>query len=121
MRPHFAVHGRCNEDGGAGGKGDGGESVTGEATGEGGKEVGAGRGDEKKIGAIGELNVTGLPAVFFVEEVFDDGMTGEGLKGERGDEFSAATGQNAGDLVTSLGELAGQVRCAVGGDGAGDA
>lgn len=121
MGPHFAVHGWCNEDGGAGGEGYGGERVAGKAAGEGGEEVGAGGGNKKKIGVIGELNMTGLPAVFFVEEVFDDRVAGEGLEGEWGDELFTATGKNACDLVTSLGELAGQVRCAVGSDGAGDA
>ena len=54
MLPHLAVHGRGDQNGGAGGQGDGGEGVVGETVGHGREDVRRGGRDEQQLRAIRE-------------------------------------------------------------------
>jgi hypothetical protein len=121
MEPHFAVHGRGVKEASAGGEGDGAEGIIGHASGEAGEDVGGRRGDENKVGAIGEVDVAGPPALLFIVEARDDRVLRQDLERERGDEFLRVGRHDGGDGATALGEEAGEVGGFVGGDGAGDA
>lgn len=61
VEPHFAVHGRGDEERCGGGQGDGGEGVVGEAVGEFGEDIGGGGRDEEEAGLISEGDVAGVP------------------------------------------------------------
>ena len=123
VRPHFAVHGGGEEDGGGSGEGevDGGEGIGGEAPGKVAEGVGAEGGDEEEVGVVGEFDVAGLPGVLFVFEADEDGLAGEDLEGEGGDELGGGPGEDAMDFMAELGELTGEVCGFVGRNGPCDA
>jgi hypothetical protein len=121
MLPHLAIHGRGDQNRGAGGERDGREGIVGEAVGHGGEDVRGGGGDEEQIGLVGELDVAGLPAFFFGKEIGDDRILAQRAQGERRDEFERGFRQHTRHAMAGLGELAGEVRRLVGRDGTGDA
>ena len=66
--PHFAVHGRRHQNWRARRERDGCQRMTGQAMGEFGDDVGRRRRDQKKVGAVGQVDMSRPPVFFFIEE-----------------------------------------------------
>ena len=117
--PHFAVHGRREQNRRAGGECDRGQRMTGEAVRELRDDVrGRGR-DEEQIRAVGERNVTGMPALFFVVETGRDRIFRERLQGKRRDKFRRVLRHHDKDIMSLLDQQAGEFGRFVSGDRAG--
>jgi hypothetical protein len=74
MFPHLSVHRRRDQDLGAGGKGDGGERVTGEPVREFRQNVRCRRRDEEQVRAIGQIDVAGPPAFLLSKKLVVTGF-----------------------------------------------
>ena len=117
----MAIHGGCDDERSCAGEGDGREGVVGEAVGEFGDNVSCGGCDEEEVGLVGELDMARVPGIFFVEDAKCDGVAGEGLECEWGDEFGGGGGHDGVDAVAGFDEEACQLCGFEGGDGASDA
>jgi len=108
--PHFPVHGGRDKDLGAGGERDGGKRVTRESIRELCDDVRRRRCDEKKVRAISELDMSGPPVFFFVEEAGADGILRKRLERERRDEFDGVASHHNENIVTLFHEQTRQLR-----------
>ena len=121
MRPHLAVHGRCDEQRGTSGQGHAGQRVLGEAAGQAGKRGGRSGRDEQQVGAIGKFDMAGAPAFLSGEDGGHDRIFAQGLQGEWRDEALCGVAHDDVDIMAFLDEQAGEVGGFVGRDRAGHA
>ena len=123
MEPHFSIHGGREQNGcfAREGEVDGGKRIGGEAVGEVAQGVGGKGGDEEQFGVVGERDVPGFPRVFLVLQGNEDGVAGENLQREGGDEFGGGLGHHAMNFVPFFDQLGGEVGGLVCGNGTGDA
>ena len=85
------------------------------------KDLRGRRRDEQQVGVVRQLDVTGLPADFLVEQIRHHRLPRERLQGQRRDEVLRLGGHHGAHLASAPGELAGDVGSLVRGDGTGDA
>eukprot|EP01132_Coremiostelium_polycephalum_P020831 gene20832-biopygen11637 len=121
VAPHGLVHGRGDRDGGVGGQYQGGQQVVGNALGQAGDQVGGGRGDQHQVGPLGQLDVAHGGFGRRVQQVEVNRVAGQGLHGQRGDEFTAATGHDHAHFGALVEKPANQLCALVGGNAAADA
>jgi hypothetical protein len=121
VAPHRLVHRRGQGNRRIGGQHQGGQQVVGDALGQARDQVGGGRGDEDQVGPARQLDMAHGGFGGRVEQVEVHRMAGEGLQGQRGDEFAPALGHHHAHFGALILESAHQFGALVGGDAATDA
>ena len=102
-------------------KRDCGESVVRDSKRQLGEHIGSRRSDEKKIGAIGEIDVGGTPGFPLVEYTRGHRIFRQGLKSHRRDKTGRIFRHDNEDRVSTFDKFASEVSGFVGRDGTGDA
>ena len=118
--PHGLVHGWCQGDRGIGRQHHGGQQIIGDALRQAGHEVGGGRRDQHEVCPASQFDVPHGRFRRGVEQVQVDGMAGERLQGEGGDELAPALGHHHPDFGAMVAQAADQFGALVGGDAAAD-
>ncbi|MNE01545.1 hypothetical protein D3C80_939890 [compost metagenome] len=121
VAPHGLVHGRGQGNRSVGGQYQGCQQVIGDALGQARDQVGGGRRDQDQVGPLGQLDMAHGGFRSRVKQVHVHGVPGQGLHGQGGYEFTAATGHDHAHFGAVLEEPANQFGALVGGNAAADA
>ncbi|MCY1401567.1 hypothetical protein D9M71_166880 [compost metagenome] len=121
VAPHGLVHGRGQGDGRVCRQHQSRQQIIGDALGQARDQVGGGRGDQNQVCPLGQFDMAHGCLGSRVEQVHVHGVPGQGLHGQWGDEFTAATGHDHAHFGTVLKEPANQFGALVGGNAAADA
>ena len=119
--PHLLIHGRGNGDGGASGQAQGGEQVVAVAMGQASHEIGGRGGNQHQVCPAGQLDMAHGRFGGGVQQGGVHRVAGEGLHGQRGDEFTGALGHDHPHLCAHILQPAHQISGFIGGNTAGDA
>src|SRR5262245_37654533 len=100
MRPHFSIHCRRDQNRRAGGERYGRERMTCQTVREFSDHVCRCRRDQQQVRAVGKLNVTRSPALFFVEETRHHWIFRQRLQCERRNKFGGVMCHHHENFVT---------------------
>src|ERR1700730_15628385 len=116
MLPHFSMHGGREQNRRACSEGDGRQWVTGQTVREFGDDVRGGGGNQEQVRTIGEIDVTGSPAFFFVIEARHHRIFGKRLQRQRRNEFSRILRHDDKNFVALFDEQTSQLSRFIRGD-----
>jgi hypothetical protein len=121
MRPHDAIHRRCQRDPGLGRETQRRQQIRGKSVRIARNEIRRGRGDDDPIGPAGKFDMAHCGLGRLVPQIEPHRPPGHRLQTGLTDEFLRRPGHHDLDLGACLGQLADDLRRLVGSDAAGDA